>query len=410
MTPQSIKAELDNEIFGQEKAKDVLSFAFYLHLLRNQNIADSKPNNLPKSNVLILGSTGSGKRLMVNIFSKNHDLPCLKIDSNLFLSGQNFNDLLDAYLRYLIMQFGVDKAKSAILVFEDFDKIVMRQNGNNNMELQDDFLGLIELEDKLLHLEQDKPPILFPLHQLMFIFSGKFSGMESLIYMRSRMDNKQDAIIQKKTERLALIEKFRALRTYEIANNNKQSESIGFKNKSAIAVKTETEEAVIKGAVEKLYNDLKEDELEQMVETAFQKELLLEMQDDLQDTSVIKQVHYEDLLNYGMQPELISRIGFIAPFERLTKDEIIQILRRPSGNVMEQYKQYFTLHGNKLEINDATIVLIAKEVEKRNVGTRSINTIMLQLLEEYLYKSPNTKNETFIVDEKYFNKVINNQD
>jgi ATP-dependent protease Clp ATPase subunit len=403
MTPQSIRQELDAEIFGQDKAKEVLSFAFYLHLLRKQNASENQPKALPKSNVLILGNTGSGKRLMINVFTKNHEVPSMKIDSNVFLSGQNFNEIADAYLRFLIAQHGIDKAKSAIIVFEDFDKICIKVNGNNNLELQDEFLALIEQEDRLIQVEQDKPPILFPINNLMFIFSGKFSGIDSLIYMRKRIDNKQDEIIKKKEERLALIEKFRNITATEISDNGKPLESIGFKNASTKIADDEKKVAEIKNAVNKLYNDLKEDELEQLVESAFQKELLQDMKTDLEeDSKIIEQVAYEDLLNYGVTPELVSRIGFIAPFESLSEKEIVQILTRTSGNIINQYKQYFAMHGNTLELKEQVITMLAKEVEKRGVGTRSINTILINLLDAFLYDSPHNKGKTYIVDEAYF--------
>jgi ATP-dependent protease Clp ATPase subunit len=403
MTPQSIRQELDAEIFGQDKAKEVLSFAFYLHLLRKQNASENRPKALPKSNVLILGNTGSGKRLMINVFTKNHEVPSMKIDSNVFLSGQNFNEIADAYLRFLIAQHGIDKAKSAIIVFEDFDKICIKVNGNNNLELQDEFLALIEQEDRLIQVEQDKPPILFPINNLMFIFSGKFSGIDSLIYMRKRIDNKQDEIIKKKEERLALIEKFRNITATEISDNGKPIESIGFKNASTKIADDEKKVAEIKNAVNKLYNDLKEDELEQLVESAFQKELLQDMKTDLEeDSKIIEQVAYEDLLNYGVTPELVSRIGFIAPFESLSEKEIVQILTRTSGNIINQYKQYFAMHGNTLELKEQVITMLAKEVEKRGVGTRSINTILINLLDAFLYDSPHNKGKTYIVDEAYF--------
>jgi ATP-dependent protease Clp ATPase subunit len=174
-------------------------------------------------------------------------------------------------------------------------------------------------------------------------------------------------------------------------------------NASTKIADDEKKVAEIKNAVNKLYNDLKEDELEQLVESAFQKELLQDMKTDLEeDSKIIEQVAYEDLLNYGVTPELVSRIGFIAPFESLSEKEIVQILTRTSGNIINQYKQYFAMHGNTLELKEQVITMLAKEVEKRGVGTRSINTILINLLDAFLYDSPHNKGKTYIVDEAYF--------
>lgn len=411
MTPKSIKENLDKEIIGQEKSKAILSFAFYLHLMRNNRKDEEKLKNpLPKSNILVLGSSGSGKRLMIRSLTETYDLPCLKIDCSIFLTGQNLHEVMDAYIRYMILQFGVEKASKGVFVFEDFDKIANRQMAQNHLsyEIQDEMLALLEQQERLVAVEEGKPPILFPVANLMFIFSGRFQGIEPLIYMRNRVDNKHDIVIQKKEQRLALIAKYRAIRAEETKGQSKPMEAIGFRNLTTTSsVPTPKESEAIIKAIEELAFELREDELEDMVDAAFQKELLSDMNDRLkEDQSLITEVQYQDIVNYGMLPELAGRIGFIAAFERLTQEEIIRILKRPSNNVIDHYKNYFSLHDDVLEIKEEVYPLIAAEVAERNIGTRSINTIIVQLLEELLYIAPDKKKDKFVIDAAYFTKRI----
>ncbi len=408
MTPISIKEDLDKKIYGQHKAKEVLSFAFYLHLLRIKNNTTENKIALPKSNVLIAGSTGSGKRLTLQTLAQTFKLPMLKIDCNIFLSGQSMFEVMDAYLRFLILQNGIEKAQGAVIVFEDFDRVVARTHGqaHNNIDLQEDFLAFLEQDEKLIQLEQDKQPIAFNLQNIMYAFAGKFTGIESLIYMRNRVENDQDDIIKKKEERMQLVEKFKALRIADISDNYKPNEGIGFRK---IAKEGTSDE--LRGSIDKLYNELKEDELEGLVEAAFQKEIITEMNEDLQgNTDIITNVQAADLINYGVLAELMGRIGFVAPFHKLTQADIIQILKRPVNNIINQYKSYFKVHNNSLEIKPDVLAMIAKEVEARSVGTRSINTILLQLLSEYLYQAPTVENKKFVVNAKYYEAMMGSKE
>ncbi len=406
MTPQLIKQELDKVVFGQEKAKKTMSLAFYLHLVRNGLL---EPNHktipLPKPNVLMIGNAGTGKTLMLHTLCNKFQTPILNLDANIFATSNNIGEVLDAYIKYLITQFGFEKATQAVVCIENFDAICNRQQtpAQLSLNIQQDFLQMLEQQERMITIEQGKEPIMFPLNNLMFIFSGRFLGLESLIFVRSKIDDKNYDAMLKKQERLTLINKYKNLQK---ANPNLgiAVSPIGFiKGNDNI----KNEEIAIQAQIQDLYNSLKEDELEQMVEQAFQKEVLEAVNKNLQQgINVLNEATYKDFINYGALPELIGRIGFIAALNDLTKEDIISILTRKDNNLIDQYLNYFKLHKDTLEIKKEVYDLIAQEAIERRIGTRSINAIIVQLLNAVLYDAPNDVTEKFVVDEAFFKRVV----
>jgi ATP-dependent protease Clp ATPase subunit len=165
----------------------------------------------------------------------------------------------------------------------------------------------------------------------------------------------------------------------------------------------------VKQAIENMYHDLKGNDLEAMVQQSFQNELIEAMNEDLGDQAeIIAKVGYQDFVNYGVIAELVGRIGFIAAFKKLGEDEILKILKRPTNNIIDLYKNYFHLHQDSLEIKEEVYPLIAEEVAKRQIGTRSINTILVQLIQDLLFIAPDKKKDQFVIDAKYFQEKINN--
>jgi hypothetical protein len=235
----------------------------------------------------------------------------------------------------------------------------------------------------------------------MFVFSGRFNGIEPLIYMRHRVSNAQDEIIKRRDERLELIKKYKTqldLEKVEVKNK-----SIGFYTPDP----KDEKPSDIKQEIENMYNDLKGNDLEAMVQQSFQNELIEAMNEDLEDQSaIIEKVGYQDFVNYGVIAELVGRIGFIAAFNKLGEDEIIKILKRPTNNIIDLYKNYFHLHQDSLEIKEEVYPLIAEEVAKRQIGTRSINTILVQLFQDLLFIAPDKKKDKFVIDAQYFLEKI----
>ncbi len=409
MTPIQIKEIVDAKIFGQEAAKKMMSLAFYMHLTRNGLIKGIEKNtSLPKPTVLLLGNPGSGKTLLTHTLCSYFQLPIINIDGGLFLTTPNVGEMLDAYLRYLILQFGLEKASTAIFCIDGFDNLCNPQQTQPSISagIQQDILQMIEQKERMLIVEQGKEPILFPMHQLLFIFSGRFIGIESFMYMRAKIANAEDDVMKRKQERLALIEEHKKLNA-TTEKNNLPVEQIGFNTQSQ--ARPESEANIVKRKIQALYDTLKEDELEQLVEHAFQKELVEAMQKEMPTKNAIyNSVHYTDLTNYGMLPELAGRLSFIAKLDQLSIEDIVAIIKKTENNIIQQFTSYFSVHADLLEIEEEVYTLIAKEVVNRKIGTRSIDAIIIQLLEAILYSSPNGVKEKFVIDTKLFSGIFPN--
>ncbi len=409
MLPVDIKNVLDANIFGQAQAKEAISTAFYIHLLRNGIVKKEQEEKLlPKTNVILIGNAGTGKSLLLSTLCDNFKLPYVKIDASTLLTTNNMGEMLDAYLRYLVMQFGIDKASTSLICIDGFDQISNRQimQSGQGMSIQQDLLQMIEQPQRMLVLEKGKEPVLFPLEKLMFVFSGRFIGLESLVYVRTQVADTSNEALKLKEERLKLIEKYRETRKAKTEKFSKVA-AIGFgKNESGQQTIIEPKIDVTQ-QVQSLYEELKDDDLEQMINQAYQKDLMENMHKDFGDGAYfLKDVNYTDLINYGVLPELVGRVGFIIPLEQLNKEDIIGILKRKEGNVIDMYTNYFKIHNDVLHIQDEVYDLLAQEVLNRAIGTRSINAIITQLLQTVLYSSPNLDAEHFTIDAAFFNKAF----
>jgi ATP-dependent protease Clp ATPase subunit len=408
MTPAEIKILLDKEIIGQNSAKQVISTAIYIHLLRNKLLPNIPEHlHLPRPNILMMGNAGTGKTMLLQHVCKQFQLPHVHIDSSMFLTSNNIGELLDAYLRYLVLQFGPEKASTALICIENFDTLVDKHNGlgPQAISIQQDLLQLLEQPERLLVLEKNKEPIMFPLHKLILVFSGRFTQLAPTIYVRTRVQNKTDAILLKKETRLQAIEKYKTYQTAQSGKNAKPA-SIGF-NKYADNVAATSEEQQALNLINEMYDDLKEKEMETLVNQAFQNEIIEEMQKDLPNTqNIFEQATYEDLISIGTIPELAGRFSFFAPFHSLSVPEVIALLKQPQHNILDIYAQYFSLDKDKLIIKEEVYELIAQEVVRRNIGTRSINAIVVKLLQSILFASPNNLQEQYVLDAAAFTKAM----
>ncbi len=336
-TPAKIKAYLDEIVVGQEDAKRILSVGFYIHLVRIGIIKSAMVDNaelilenFPKPNILLSGTTGSGKTYIITTLCKLFKLPFIKIDCSSLVSSGYVGNNLNTYLRILAKKNGPEKSKNAILYFDEFDKIsehnYSRFEGSvGGVELQQEFLSL--LEDKQIHILNEKGSdagYFLDASNLMLIFSGSFSGIEKII--EKRINNKENAV------------------------------SIGYTKK------------------------------------AVQPEEVL-----------LKKMNFDDLIKFGIIPELVGRIGFIGVLDKLTKDELVAILKMAKGNVLEQYNNYFKFNSHKLKIEDDVYELIAEEALRRNIGARALQGVIIQLLGDLLFESVSNNTETFIVNRDFFN-------
>ena len=336
-TPHKIKAYLDKHVIGQEEAKKTLSVSFYLHLIR-LGLIESKynkfhfnPADFPKPNILITGTTGSGKSYMINLLCNLFGLPFLKIDCSSLVSSGYVGNNLNSYFRSLIHHYGQEEAERAIVFFDEFDKVseanIGRSGSVGGIEIQQEFLTILEDKQVMVRMntDGDTKPHFLKTQKMLMVFAGSFAGIEKII--KKRINNGEG--------------------------------NLGFRKKPLI-----------------------------------------------ESDNILKKINFEDLISFGIIPELVGRIGFIAVLNTLTKEELVSIIKTSKDNELKKYENFFAFDGDKIHIHDEVYDLIAEEALKRKTGARALSSVILQLLNDLLYDSVNESEDIFEIDAAYFKSKI----
>lgn len=335
-TPHEIRAHLDDYVIGQDYAKKVLSVAVYNHYKRLRTNYESNDVELGKSNILLIGPTGSGKTLLAQTLARRLNVPFAMADATTLTEAGYVGEDVENVLQKLLQncEYDTEKAEKGIIYIDEIDKISRKSEGASITRdvsgegVQQALLKLIEgtiasipPQGGRKHPQQEM--VKLDTSKILFICGGAFSGL--------------DKIIDKRTQ---------------------TSTSIGFNAK-----------------VEK-------DEKQQSLSELF------------------RQVEPDDLMKFGLIPEFIGRLPMIAPLSELDEDALIQILTKPKNALIKQYQALFELEKVELDFTPEALKAMAKKALERKTGARGLRSIVEAVLLDTMYDLPSLENlQKVIVDE-----------